>query len=443
MPMPSEIHDVDTLRNKIIGLGEKSMRKSYYPELQQRISELEKANADMIREISERQISQEKERAAEEKFSTLFNAMTEMVVIHELVFDENGVPCDYRILQCNGAFTDITGIPVQNAVGLLGSVVYGQNPPPYLDEYSRVAISGVPFVYTDFYAPMDKFFNISAVSPAKNMFATITTDVSEIQQIKERMIMKNKELENYLYVASHDLRSPLVNIQGFSARLKKQVAEISGSFSAAEWGTAAHDDKILAVTLLLEEGIPKTLDFIFTNVAKMDKLINGLLHISRTGRISMNVSLVDMNKVIRAVLDSFAFQLEQAHAETKIGDLPDCYGDENLLNQLFSNIVSNAIKYRDAVRPLIITIGCTARHRRNQYFISDTGIGIAKRYCDRVWDVFYRIDWDGAAPGDGVGLSIVKRIVDKHTGKTWLESEEGQGSTFFVELPAEPFSAIE
>jgi signal transduction histidine kinase len=77
------------------------------------------------------------------------------------------------------------------------------------------------------------------------------------------------------------------------------------------------------------------------------------------------------------------------------------------------------------------------------YFVSDTGIGIAKRYRDRIWDVFYRVDWDGAAPGDGVGLSIVKRIVDKHAGRTWLESEEGQGTTFFVELPAESFTAIE
>lgn len=443
MPMQSEIPDVDALRNKIIGLGEKSIRKSYYPELQQRVSELEKANADLVREMNERRISQEKERVAEDKFSMLFNAMTEMVVIHELVFDGNGEPCDYRLLQCNAAFTEITGISAQNSVGSLGSAVYGQNPPPYLKEFSRVALSGVPFNYTDFYAPMDKYFTVSVVSPAKNVFATITTDVSEIQQIKDRMVAKNKELENYLYVASHDLRSPLVNIQGFSARLKKQAAEIVGAVSAVESGNATCDEKFLEIKPLLEEGIPKTLDFIFTNVAKMDKLINGLLHISRTGRIGMTVSRVDMNRIIRAVLDSFAFQLDQARAETRIGDLPDCYGDENLLNQLFSNIVSNAIKYRDGVRPLVITIGCAPRHRRNQYFVSDTGIGIAKQYCDRVWDVFYRVDWDGSAPGDGVGLSIVKRIVDKHAGRTWLESEEGQGSTFFVELPAEPFTAIE
>lgn len=443
MPIQSEIHDVDTLRNKIIGLGEKSIRKSYYPELQQRICELEKANADLVREINERRVSEVKERAAEDKFSTLFSAMTEMVVIHELVFDASGDPADYRLLQCNGAFTEITGIPSENAAGLLGSVVYGQTPPPYLKEFSRVALTGEPYNYTDFYAPMDKYFNISVVSPAQNMFATITTDVTAIQQIKDLVIAKNKELENYLYVASHDLRSPLVNIQGFSTRLKKQTAEIDRAFVAVGEGSASCQEKFLEIKPLLEEGIPRTLDFIFTNVAKMDKLINGLLNISRTGRISMNVARVSMEKVIRSVLDAFAFQLEQSRAETRIGSLPDCYGDENLLNQLFSNIVSNAIKYRDAARPLVITIGCTPKYRRNVYFVSDTGIGIAKQYRDRVWDVFYRIDWDGDVGGDGVGLSIVKRIVDKHSGKTWLESEAGQGTTFFVELPAESFTAIE
>lgn len=443
MPMLSEPNDMTELRNKIIGLGEKSIRKSYYPELQQRIDDLERANGDLVREMAERRASQESQFLAEQKFGMLFNAMTEMVAIHELVFDTEENAVDYRILQCNAAYSDVTGMRQEDVVGKLGSAVYGMSPPPYLTEFSNVALTGVPYLYNDYYEPMDKHFNISVVSPWKNCFATITTDVTDIQRIKEMVTIKNKELENYLYIASHDLRSPLVNIQGFSSRLKRQAGEIEKIFMEAENSGLSGCEKLSEIRTILSEGIPKTLNFIFTNVAKMDKLINGLLLISRTGRISMSVQRIDMNALLDSVLGALSFQLEQAKAEVRLSDLPHCYGDENLLNQLFTNIVGNAIKYRDENRPLVITIGCDRQSRRNVYSVRDTGVGIPERHRERIFDVFYRVDWNGPIAGDGIGLSIVKRIVDKHKGKIWVESEENLGTAFFIELPAESFRVSE
>lgn len=437
MPGQSEFPDVDTLRDRIIGLGERSLRKSYYPELQQRIYELERANRELVEAMAERQRTLERMRATEDKFSTLFDAMTEMVAIHELVFDPEGVPIDYRLLQCNSAYFAVTGIAEKDSVGHLASKVYGSTPPPYLDVYARVAMSGEPHHFTDYYKPMDKYFSVSVVSPAKNLFATITIDVSAIERIKQALSEKNKELENYLYVASHDLRSPLVNIQGFSARLRRQTDEIvrqrteSGSLNAASVEPPSASE------------IGRSLDFIFTNVAKMDRLINGLLQISRTGRISMSVARISVGSLMRSVIEGLGFQIEQAGAEIRVGPLPDCYGDEGLLNQLFTNIVGNALKYRDGERRLIVTIDAEVGARRNVYCVRDTGIGIADRHKDRIWDVFYRVDWSGSVAGDGIGLSIVKRIVEKHNGRIWLESEEGKGSAFFVELPNEIFSGLE
>jgi signal transduction histidine kinase len=436
MPERSENSDVNALREKIIGLGEKSIRKSYYPELQQRVNELEIANTRLLREIAERKRSEEAIRDAGEKFRTLFNAMTEMVVLHELVYDDRDLPCDYRIIECNEVFTQITGIKADTAIGSLGSVVYGMKPPPYLEVFSSVAISGTPYFYSDYYAPMDKYFSISVVSPKKNQFATITTDVTPVTRIKDILAAKNRELENYLYIASHDLRSPLVNIQGFSARLKKQAESIHAELSSSCTDRAV----VERLDPVLSEAIPRTLEFIFTNVAKMDKLINGLLQISRTGRIVMNVRMLDMNRLVRGVLDGFSFQIEQAHADVFVDSLPPCYGDETLVNQVFSNLVSNALKYRDTERPLEIRISGESRAHHSVYCLSDTGIGIAERHLLRIWDVFYRVDWSGPISGDGVGLSIVKRIIDKHRGKVRVESRERKGSSFYIELPSEPFS---
>lgn len=121
--------------------------------------------------------------------------MTEMVVLHELVFDADGKPADYRILDCNRAFTRVLGIERQDAVGRLASVVYGQEKAPYLDIYARVALSGEPFSYTTYYAPMRKHFSISVASPGANRFATITTDITELKDIEAALHLKVEELE--------------------------------------------------------------------------------------------------------------------------------------------------------------------------------------------------------------------------------------------------------
>lgn len=382
-------------------------------------------------DITKRMRAEEALRQSEEKLKTLFQAMTEMVVLHEVVLDERGEPVNYRITDCNQAFTQTTGIQPADAIGNLATEVYQADPAPYLDKFSRVALTGEPLEFTDYYSPMDKHFMISVVSPRKGEFATITTDITAIKQIQEVVTAKNKELENYLYVASHDLRSPLINIQGFSQRLQKQtdsIKQMLGEY-ALESQTKHHLEKII------DQEIPKTLNFIFTSVGKMDTLINGLLKISRTGRMKMTMQKVDMNDLMAKIVRVYAFQLEACGGEVVVDQLHDCYGDANLLNQLFSNLIGNAIQYRDKSRRLVVTVASQTHYNKVIYRIEDTGAGISPRHLEKIWDVFYRVDARSSEGGEGIGLSIVKRITDKHKGKTWVESEAGRGSIFYVELP--------
>ena len=387
-------------------------------------------------DVTERTLAEKALKASEEKLSALFGAMTEMVALHELVFDEQGEAINYRIIDCNSMYTEITGIKKENAVGRLATDVYQSETPPYLKEFSQVGITGEPFEYTTYYPPMDKHFMISVVSPKKNQFATITTDITAIHEIQEVISAKNKELENYLYVASHDLRSPLVNILGFSQRLQKQAETIKNILAESN----IEPEVLSNIEKITTEGIPKTMNFIFSNVTKMDTLINGLLQISRTGRIKMTIKKVDINLLFKTIINTLNFQLCEISANVNVDNLPDCYGDENQLNQLFTNIIVNAIKYRDKQRPLLISITATNQYHKVIYSIKDNGIGIAKRHLEKIWDVFYRVDATSPEAGEGIGLSLVKRIVDKHKGKIWTESEEGKGSTFFVELLKSEFT---
>jgi PAS domain S-box-containing protein len=387
-----------------------------------------------IQDITQKKLAEEALRLSEEKLSTFFGAMTEMVVMHELVFDDEGKPVDYRIIDCNNAFTRIIGIRKEDAINQLATELYHTSNALYLDEYSKVAITGESFEFDTHFAPMSKHFRISVVSPRKNVFATITSDITQIKQIQEEILLKNKELESYLYIASHDLRSPLVNIQGFSQRLLKQTNELKSIITDLKPDSQVQ----MKIDTIINEGIPKSLHFILSNVVKMDSLISSLLQISRTGRLTLSISKVDMNRLFKTIVASQDHQLTECSAQIRMHRIDDCYGDENLLNQLFSNIIDNAIKYRDKDRNLLIELESKVQYKNVIYSIKDNGRGISKRNLEKIWDVFFRVDTQ--EKGEGIGLSIAKTITSKHKGKIWVESEEGVGSTFFVELQQNEFT---
>jgi signal transduction histidine kinase len=146
-----------------------------------------------------------------------------------------------------------------------------------------------------------------------------------------------------------------------------------------------------------------------------------------------------MNELLKTIITGLNYQIVETSSTVIVEQLNDCYGDENQLNQLFTNIIGNAIKYRDKNRKMTINISSSVQFNRVSYAISDSGIGIAQRHLERIWDIFYRVDSGSPEAGDGIGLSLAKRIAEKHKGKIRAESEEGAGSTFFIELPKNAF----
>jgi signal transduction histidine kinase len=264
--------------------------------------------------------------------------------------------------------------------------------------------------------------------------------VSEVRRIeadRERLLSelecKNKELESIVYVASHDLRSPLINIQGFGMRLEKDCAEMAGKARAA----ASGDPHALGgIEVLAGERIPRSLEFIRSSSRKMDKLIAGLLRLSRTGRVELSSEVLDMGRILGDVVASMDFLLEKEGASIEIGKLPPCRGDAEQVGQVFANLIENAIKYRAEDRPLRIVVEGERKRGEIEYVVAGTGIGIAPEQLEKIWELFYRLDPNDKAGGDGLGLSLVRRIVDRHGGRTWAKSEIGAGSRFFVTLPA-------
>ncbi len=250
-----------------------------------------------------------------------------------------------------------------------------------------------------------------------------------LEHLSNELMSKNKELEQVIYVASHDLRSPLVNIQGFSNELSQSFNQIRNIIN--ENSSLPCIQEILQI---LDNDISESLKFIIASTSKMDCLISGLLRLSRIGRAELNIRKLDMNKLISDVLANFEFQIKQGQIDLMIDNLPSCYGDENQINQVFSNLLGNAIKYLDPDRKGIIKISGWNDHTKAIYCIEDNGIGIDKEYHNKIYDLFYRINPKNSN-GEGLGLTIVKKILQRHNGNIWLESQKDRGSKFFVSLP--------
>jgi PAS domain S-box-containing protein len=392
-----------------------------------------------IADITQEFETSREERRSRSLFHSLFDHMSEGVALHEIVLDDTGHPSDYRIVDVNPRFEHHVGIPRNSVIGRLASEAYGTSPPPYLAEYSGVAMSGEPHRFETYFPPLDKHFLISAAPLGPGGFATIFFDISETkraQEEREQLVAelerKNKELESIVYVASHDLRSPLLNIQGFGARLERDCGELAAAFSAALGGDS---DAAARAQSLCNERIPRSLDFIRSGAQKIDRLIAGLLRLSRVGRASLVRREIDMGAMLAEILKAMSYQVETSGAKITIGDLPPCSGDADQLSQVFSNLLDNAVKYRATDRPLVVTVTGRRNGSTSEYVVEDNGRGIEADRVDQVWDLFCRLEPDDGIEGEGLGLTLARRIVERHGGCIRLESEYGKGSRFIVSLP--------
>jgi PAS domain-containing protein len=380
------------------------------------------------------------ERRSRGLFSSLFANMSEGVALHEVVRDGSGRIVDYRIIDANPHYEAYVGIPREKAVGRLGSEVYGISPAPYIEIFAGVAASGAPRSFETYFLPLDRHYLISVAPLGDDGFATIFFDTSDMKRAeaeRERLLSeverKNKELESIVYVASHDLRSPLVNIQGFGTRLEKDCAQLASLARAAARGD---EDALGSALAIAQERIPRSLEFIRASGIKMDKLISGLLNLSRVGRAEILAESLDMNRIVAEIAASVAFQLEKAGAAIEAGLLPPCLGDGEQIARAFANLIDNAIKYRSKERPLRIRISGSRAGNEVEYVVEDNGIGIAPEHQEKVWEMFYRLDPGDGVGGDGLGLSLVRRIVDRHKGRAGVESALGEGCRFKITLPA-------
>lgn len=200
--------------------------------------------------------------------------------------------------------------------------------------------------------------------------------------------------------------------------------------------TAAADGQVPAEKLKhpVETTIPQALKFINAGVNKMETLLAGLLRYSRLGRVALNIRPINMNGMLAEIIAAMKFQLDDAKTEVHVDPLPTCLGDNVQTSQVFGNLLDNALKYRSPARPLRVTISGSVQDGQAIYAVADNGIGIASEHQAKVFEIFHRLNPD-LTTGEGLGLTIAQRVLERQKGRIWVESRAGEGSTFFVALP--------
>lgn len=263
----------------------------------------------------------------------------------------------------------------------------------------------------------------------------VSRDISEKVRIEEeirtlnRMLKsKNKELEQIVYITSHDFRSPLVNIDGFIKQIEKQLQKIE--FAIQDEDEAALKNDCLPV---LKDRFPEYFKYIKASTNKMDDLIKAMLQFSRLGRSVPRIEPLNMNDLITKVTSLFEYKLNANGFVVIKDDLLPCSADATLLNQLFSNLFDNAIKYRKPEGDHIIRISSSIEGLELKYSFEDNGIGISDELSSTVFDLFFQEN--KASSGEGMGLTQARKIMDLHNGRIELESQKGIMTRFTIFLP--------
>ena len=247
----------------------------------------------------------------------------------------------------------------------------------------------------------------------------------------------NDEIQRFAYIVSHDLRSPLVNVMGFTAELEAAAGTLRGMIDRAESEAPAlvTDDERFAA----REDLPEAIGFIRTSTQKMDRLINAILSLSRQGRRVLAPEPLDLAALIASIRDSLAHRLDEEGAEIAIAPrLPSLVCDRVAIEQILSNLIENAVKYRHPARPVRVEVsGGELGGGRLWIEVRDNGRGIDPRDHDRVFDLFRRSGTQDR-PGEGIGLAHVRALAYRLGGTIELRSTLGEGSAFRLTLPQAP-----
>ncbi len=380
------------------------------------VAKLEEKMVQLEVEITERKQAEAVLRESEERYRDLFENASDLV---------QSVAPDGHFLYVNRAWREILGYSEEEVANLTLWDIIHPDSIPHCQEIFQKVISGeaVSNIEAIFVAKDGKLVSVEGnancrfkggeVVGARGIFHDIT-ERKQMEEVQERLNQylqaKVSELETFSYGIAHDLRSPLVSIEGFSSLLRDDIQN-------------QKMERVQEDFRLLESG-----------VRRMQQFLNRTLEYSRAGQLVKQTKNVSFGEIVEEVITEFAEQVSSIGATVSLAEkFPRVYADRTRIRQVLTNLIQNSINYRDKTRPLKIEIGYRLSEDKAVFFVRDNGLGIDASETEKVFALFYRGTADGE--GSGAGLAIVKRIIEAHGGRIWVESQLGKGTTMCLALP--------
>ena len=268
----------------------------------------------------------------------------------------------------------------------------------------------------------------------QDLEARVRARTAELEDSYTQLARKSEENETFVYSVSHDLRSPLVNLEGFSQELAAACGELRRVLAdpAVPPGPRARAEEVI------DRDVAESIGYIQTAVARLGRIIEALLRLSRVGRVEFRAQPVDVAGVVGRVVQALRKTIEDKQATVSVDPLPAAWGDPVAVEQVFANLIGNALKYLDPGRPGRVAVGAVPGpdpHTRT-YAVRDNGVGIPPAHAPQVFRAFRRLH-PHMAPGEGMGLVLTRRVVERLGGRIWFEPADGGGTCFYVTLPAD------
>ncbi len=395
---------------------ELSARVELHLSLRRLQEQIEAQNAQLQQEVTKSKLAEQKIKQAAEEWRTTFDSIKDLVSVHDK---------DFRIVRANKAFAAAFGMEIRELLGKKCYEIIHATEEPWPNCPHRETLGCGKSVTEEFLEPrLGRYLQVAAspicneqnevigsvhiakdITDRKQAEEALADRTVQLERMNRKLVALNAELDEFTNVASHDLQEPLRTLIAFSDLLRKDLGDS------------------------LPEQAAKDLAFITDAAKRMQTLIQDLLALSRTGRVAKKREKVSLGECADRTLEALAARVKETGAQITRDKLPEVWGDSTLLTELYQNLIGNALKFSGEQRP-IIRLTFEEREGYQIFGVRDNGIGIEPKYAQEIFKPFRRLHGRAEYEGSGIGLAICRRIVERHGGKIWVESEPGRGAHF-------------
>lgn len=348
-------------------------------------------------------------------FNTIVKNIEDGFVLYEMIYKNNKL-VDYEAIKINKSFLKLNNY--EDITNKKGSEIEPETYEDLLNNFKKVIKKEKPIITHQYDNRLHKWLHLNIFSFDKNQIGCIYSDITDNKNVEDSLKSlaldlkrSNAELEEFAFIVSHDLQEPLRVVATYCQLIQEMYKDVINDTESKKY-----------------------MNYIIDATFRMKHLIKDLLDFSRVGRTEKPFKKINIEKIVQNAISDFELYIKEAKAKITYSNMPVIVGDKIRIQQVFHNLISNAMKFRKIDEKPVIQLDCEEMDDYWLFSIKDNGVGIEEKHFKRIFGVFKRLYTREEYPGTGIGLALCKKIINNHGGKIWVISEKDKGSTFYFTI---------